>query len=340
MTCDQVRGLVAEGAPLPEEAEGHLAACPGCREVARRWAVVRRELAALREEPEPPFLHPRIMAAVRQAAATPLPWWRRVPRAAWASAGVAAVLVGVLATQGVLRQGGLAPAPTLEAKRETARVDEGGLPPGAAHPLDQQPPQEPRVPAPRGVEVERPAPAVPRPSLPGAGREDTPLAAIAEFAPPQDRDQEGEPPPAPLVVAKALAPAPREEGEVARLHPQPGPGAVGRVTAAAAGEGGAAVRLRAEGVFEQEPAAEAGHPASLPVALLSPSNDRVAVLTLEPAAAPPPSRVWVLILRDDGGVALDGPPAEMLAQLLPRWQRALAGLELPPGRYRVVRLTP
>ena len=340
MTCDQVRGLVAEGATLPEEAEGHLAACPGCRAAARRWAVVRRELAALREEPEPPFLHPRIMAAVRQAAAPALPWWRRVPRAAWASATLAAVLVGVLATQGVLRQGGLAPAPTLEAKRETAIPDQGGLALSTAHPLDQQPPQEPRAQATKAFEVERLAPAAPRPSLSGAGREDTPLAAIAEFAPPQDRDQEGETLPAPPVVAIASAPAPREEGEAARLHPQPGPGAVGRVTAAAAGEGGAAAHLRMESLAEQQPVAEARAPTAVPVALMTPSNDVGATLTLDLAAAPPPSRVWVLILSDDGEVALDGPPAEMLPRLLPRWQRALAGLELPPGRYRAVRMGP
>lgn len=340
MTCDQVLGLVAEGATLPEEGEAHLAACPACREAARRWAVLRRELAALREEPEPPFLHPRIMAAVRQAAASPRPWWRRVPRAAWASAGVAAVLVGVLATQGVLRQGELAPAPTLEAKRETAPAEEGGLPPSAAHVLDQQLPQVSRAQGVGAVEIEPRPPAMAPPSLPSSRREAAPLAAIAEFAPQQDRDQEGEPPPAPPVVAKAVAPAPREESEAARLHPGPGPGAVGRVTAAAAGEREAAARLQVESLAEQQPAAEARAPTAVPVALLTPTNDVAATLTLELAAAPPPSRVWVLTLSDDGGVALDGPLPEMLPQLLPRWQRALAGRELPPGRYRAVRLGP
>ncbi|MEP0775237.1 MAG: hypothetical protein HRF46_12830 [Acidobacteriota bacterium] len=115
---------------------------------------------------------------------------------------------------------------------------------------------------------------------------------------------------------------------------------MGRVTAAAAGERGAAARLRVESFAEQQPAAEARAPTAVPVALLTPANDVAATLTLEPAAAPPRSRVWVLTLSDDGGVALDGPPAEMLPRLLPLWQRALAGLELPPGRYRAVRRGP
>lgn len=338
MTCDQVRGLVAEGARLPEEGEAHLAACSACREAARRWAVLRRELAALREEPEPPFLHPRIMAAVRQATASPQPWWRRVPRAAWACSGVAAVLLGVLVAQAVLRQGGLAPAPTLEARRETAPADRGGLPLSAAHPVDQQPPQEPRAQVVGAVEIEpRPA-AISRPSLPSSRREAAPLAAIAEFAPPQDCDQEGGPPPAPLLVAEAQAPPGGEGGEPVGARAEPAPGAVGEAMVAAAGERRGAARLHPEGVAGHQSAAEARAPTAVPVALLTPANDRVATLTLELAAAPPLSRVWVLTLGDDKAVGLEGPPAGALPQVLPLWQRALAGLELPPGRYRAVRL--
>ncbi len=342
MTCEKVRGLLAEGGGLPEEAEAHLAACPGCQRVAQRWAVLRREFAALAAEPEPPFLHQRIMAAVRQAAAEPLPWWRRVPRAAWASAGVAAVLVvGVLATQGVLRL----PSVQRGAQEEPA--------PQVA------PPPKAQVVAEHGdaSAVERPAKAVARPAGEAARRG---LAG---------------PPPATAAPAANGAvpggefPARQEESfhrPLARSAATPAPGAVTERMAAVDEDDGpreavpalvaAAARAAGDGVRPAAPreemaaaprrrppegmAAATSLPAQVRVVLLAAAGEEACALYLPEAAAPPQRQVWVVVVGEDGRLVLEGPPEDALGELQPVWERAVAGVQLAPGRYRAGRLRP
>lgn len=341
MTCDEMRALLAEGAGLPEEGEAHLAACPDCRAAAQRWAAVRQGLAALREEPPPPFLHPRIMAAVRRAAAPPVPWWRRQPRTAWASAGLAAVLVaGVLATQGVLHLG----------RVERAVMDETApqaAPPGAADVVAEhvempeveaaakglaRPPQES---ARTGVAA--PRPAAPAPTPPGPRREREKVRQGVEMS--RQLRAGLTPPPAPPAATAAPAPGAGEADEMrmAAADASPaGPVAVNEaVRQAAVREGRVAAAPRWRG---QEVAATAASPARIAVALLAASGEEAFALLLDEAAAPPPAQVWVVVIGEDGHTALEGPPEAALAELLPAWQRALAGADLPAGRYRAVRL--
>lgn len=338
MTCAELEALLARQGTAPAEAGEHLLVCPACRARVARWEAARRELAAWRDEASPPFLHARLMAALRQAAAPAVPWWRRLPRTAWAGAGVAAVLVVAVASQGVLRHRAPPPAPTL-ADRETVATGLPELAADTARPPGDQPPLEPPAEAARAVEMELRAAAASRPSLSSPRRADAPPARLDEFAAQQDRDERGVPPPSPL-VAEAPARPTGDGGEPAMGRFEPVPVAEERVMAAAAEVDGAAARLQTKGVAEQQPVASARAPATLPVALLTPANDRVATLILKPAVAPAPSQAWTLILSEDGRVALEGPPAEVLPEILPLWQRALAGLKLAPGRYRVVPLGP
>ena len=323
MTCDQVGRLLAEGTRLPEEAGAHLAGCPDCRAAAQRWAALRQELAALREEPEPPFLHPRIMAAVRQAAAPALPWWRRVPRAAWASATLAAVLVGVLATQGILQPMRIAPrmaeegagrapapaAPQVAAEQvagpEVEPATKARERAGEAAPVASGPPRARQEPRPRRqIDERRQKPPKPPAMEPAAAAAATPGAAAEEVR-----------------AAEAEAMLAAADGGHEALRP------------AAAQASGAAPPWRG-----QETAAAAAPSGPVVVVLLGASGERVGALTLDAGAAPPPNAMWVLEVDREGRVVLEGPPAASLAKLIPAWQRALAGADLPAGRYRAVRL--
>ena len=100
MTCEELRRLLdEEGAASTPEAQAHLAACPDCMLLARRWAEVQGALRGMGQEPAPPFLHARIMAHVRAAEAIPvspnrsfLHGWRAP---AVAALGAAVVIVGL-----------------------------------------------------------------------------------------------------------------------------------------------------------------------------------------------------------------------------------------------------
>jgi len=334
MTCEEVRALLAEGSQLPPEAAAHLAACQKCRAAAQRWAALRREFAAFAAEPEPPFLHQRIMAAVRQAAAQPLPWWRRVPRAAWASAGVAvALVVGVLATQGVLRPGGV---------QRWAREE---LTPQVAPPAHvvAEPREQPWL--------EPVAKTVARPGEDSAGAEATasaPVAPAPEVSGPAvklpattqggsgEREQ---------LAQVVLVPTPPSQGVVG-VDTQPVAEVAAVAAAAPVGREGA----RPAGVREgkaaappwrlQEMAAAPPPPTKIRVVLLAASGEEALALWLAEAMAPPPAQLWSVVVGEDGRVALEGPPPNALGELQPVWERALADAHLPPGRYRVVRPRP
>lgn len=100
MTCEELRHLLDdEGTASTPEARAHLAACPDCMLLARRWAEVQGALRGMGHEPAPPFLHARIMAHVRAAEASPglsrrsfLHGWRAP---AVAALGAAVVIVGL-----------------------------------------------------------------------------------------------------------------------------------------------------------------------------------------------------------------------------------------------------
>ena len=100
MTCEELRRLVdEEGTVSTPEAQAHLAACPECMLLARRWAEVQGALHGMGQEPAPPFLHARIMAHVRSAEEVSarsrrsfLHGWRAP---AVAALGAAVVIVGL-----------------------------------------------------------------------------------------------------------------------------------------------------------------------------------------------------------------------------------------------------
>lgn len=338
MTCDQVGRLLAEGTRLPEEAGAHLAGCPDCRAAAQRWAALRRELAALREEPEPPFLHPRIMAAVRQAAAPALPWWRRVPRAAWASAALAAVLVGVLATQGVLRLASVERSAADEAAGQAAAPGPSEV--VAEHiemPKFEAAAKAPARSAEESVRVGAAVALDGAPTPRGPAREHEKAQARREFS--RQRVEGSAPAQVPPASTVAAAPGAGEADEMRMAAADAslaGPVAMNEaVRPAAAREGRAVAAPRWRG---QEMAAAAAPPTRIVVALLAASGEEAFALLLDEAAAPPPAQVWVVVIGEDGHAVLEGPPEAPLAEVLPAWQRALAGADLPAGRYRAVRL--
>jgi hypothetical protein len=124
MTCEELLRLLDEDGPLGSaEAKAHLHECPECRAAADWWQSARRELHDMREEPTPPFLHARIMAQVRAAAVAPRPWWRAVPRAAWAGPALLGVVLAAAGSYGLwqgMRPDATPLAETAAAKRTTA----------------------------------------------------------------------------------------------------------------------------------------------------------------------------------------------------------------------------
>jgi anti-sigma factor RsiW len=77
------------------EARAHLASCPGCRQAVEQVRALREVLQRTLQpaEPSPAFLR-RLRHSVRQADATR--WRRRLARAAWVSAPLAAAALVVL----------------------------------------------------------------------------------------------------------------------------------------------------------------------------------------------------------------------------------------------------
>lgn len=319
MTCAEVRAALVGDEPLAPVVQAHLVDCPTCRGLAERWQAVRGELATWREEPAPPFLHARLVAAVRRGAGPALPPWRRLPRAAWAGAGLAALLVAVLATQGLLSRFESSPPPargkgelarTAPVALQRAEVAEGPRGDGDLATAGEEAPavaggeEGPQAPPGGPLPTQRAAGVAPAPPPPGA-------AVVA---------------PAPVRAADE-APTPVDKLQFQAAPPKPS----WARPAAGQSEGPARAWLAEEMAAPAPPAGQ------VQVALLAAGGEGAFPLTVAAAAAPPSGQEWVVVVHQDGLVELEGPPAEALAELIPIWQRALASAHLPPGRYRAGR---
>lgn len=327
MTCDELRQRLLADQELPEAARAHLASCHGCRAASERWFAVRAALRTGRSEPPPPFLHARIMAGVRAQPQKAPAWWRRVPQAAWAGTAVAVLIVGVVVTQVVRWPAGpdrAVPLAEFRAPHEAPAVDAAEQPPSIREPDTHELKFSPAPPEPapaqplsrRAVRVEERLPAPPVGHEPEPAREDR--TAVATGSVPAFREAPdfqaatekaaGQPPP-------SMAPG--------SVHPAP-------------------QASRPDGRLERSLESAAGrHPPILVrVALLPEGEDRSVPLELEDTAAPPSGQTWIALLDEVGRVRLEGPFEDDRPRLEQVYQRALAGLNLPPGLHRVIRAQP
>lgn len=94
MNCREVMESLREGCPLDAAARRHLSTCATCAGEETFWRQVRGALP--RTPPPPPFLHARIMAAIRAEARErdeSRPWFQLLWVRRWALPAAAAALV-------------------------------------------------------------------------------------------------------------------------------------------------------------------------------------------------------------------------------------------------------
>jgi hypothetical protein len=335
MKCEEFLRLLDAGAPVTTDAAAaHLAQCADCRRRLEHVEAAQRELAAMRDEAPPPFLHARVMAHVRAERRAPRRWWNVALRPVWA--GAALVVLLLVAVSGV-------------------RIYEWLRPAGRVGPSEKTPTRVSSYQAPQpspALEVQRSAPA------PAAGAVGGPVATTAGNG--------GVPP---LPKAKAIAPARREfapappEQRIAAAQPAASPAGI---EAPAQGgpplglatdrmeEGRGATGSLAAGARLASPAlpAVSAPPARLGataassgasygvVCELRPAGGGEAVRgLLPPAATPPPKVEWHVVVAADGNVAVTDAAGDAIAAAAQPVAGFVGAHHLPAGSYLLRRVT-
>lgn len=329
MRCeDFLKLLDGDGAAPTPEAAAHAESCLSCGAALARWNAARRELRALADEPAPPFLSARVMAAVRAEVAG-----RQRPAAAvarWrlhllpALALLVTASLGAWALRLALRGG----APVQEARAVTAAADNGRrdvAPPALADRAAQ---------APAGaLEKQAPAPAAPRRRAAlKAERSEQSSAVPAQapgFAP--------EPAAAPVGESDARIEPPRLAG-----------GAVGGVLAAAPAAARSAPAAAKNATAGRDAGLEKGAAVGLDeikartggaVTVRLTAADGATVLdgSVDAGAAPPPGTWWRVRVNGEGGLALLDADGRDIGSEHPDTLAFLHARRLSSGEYRLSR---
>ncbi len=250
MTCNEIKNLLPahlEDLLSPEEregVEGHLAACPSCRQALadlKKWEEV---LHGLEEVEPPPFFEQRIMSRVREAAGQKQgflrklfsPWYIKVPIQALATLLIA-VLGFYVYQQGEpeMKQMAPLPLPVMESGKGKIAAESLGAP--AASSIATHARKAPAAPPPgrdgqhfaatpveNGGKADRlvNSQAPSREGLPPVAKSDIPVTA------PRKKD-------VPQVRAEALGKAPSEQkGKASQADAGAGSGETGKLTYAPA----------------------------------------------------------------------------------------------------------
>ena len=356
MRCEEfLRELDESGRITSPAARAHADGCPACARAAESWQAVRGELRAMGGEAPPPFLHARVMAHVRAEAKIQdrLPWWARVPRWAWASQALALLLGVTLAGWGlwhvrasrnaadavVAEKEG--PAASQDLQKGAPGEDRGRLVAPAEAPSDRPAARESQAAAPpparKALRVKPQPPAVPVAAAPQA-------VGGAEYDGVSGGVPGGVPGPEPVVAEKQAAgePAAKDErvfAEEMRVAEERPVVDGKRDQAAAAGAPAAsdagmpvlgAAKSKILPVRRERPV--------LPcLATRIDAPGRVA-FWLTDDLAPQPGDAIAFEVRPDGAIVLatardrEQAQADVLAA-------RLRAMRLPPGRYRLTRVT-
>jgi negative regulator of sigma E activity len=364
MTCAELERCLDEDRTIDTpEAAAHLATCAECRRAVERWRAVRSELRSMASEPDPPFLHTRVMAHVRAEGqrAPGRTFW--LLRPVWAAPALAVLFIGVVAGLGVWRAQRETPsAPAAEVAEVV--VAQGARPHAEAS--ASEPPTFLKKDAPLQRERRVAPSAAPgrleldsRSSGDAAGGAATPQAINEGFAP-EPRPPATPAAPQPSGVSAASAAPPPARKAAAAGHDE----AKTRASESAPGPSSQveeALPQEAPRDAERQDVAVGVRCALIPI---EGTPGDVRRLTLPASWAPPASVGWVLDVTPEGSVhpslrvekeqakeqddavralgyladekskterAADGAaPASSLAS-------ALRSAHLPPGRYRLIR---
>ncbi len=357
MSCEELLRLLDEDGDITStEAREHLASCPSCAAAVARATAVRRELAAMASEVPPPFLHVRIMAHVRSKARAP----ERARARRWrlALAPVVAVVVFTVVVVG----GG-----SLWLLKEKVSRSELGVPSPASRVAEVAAKAAPAEPVAKG----QAAPEAPGAKDKGVADAEGKLdqqAVAPQLLPPQPVPRlEGPTAPSSVPVADEwrqehqrrsqvtgalppAAPAPLATAERERasdLAAEPSPGLGG----APEREQPDADRAGSEESAKKEVAAAAGgattqtlqaspgrRSAQTECTVWSETGVKVRRLVLPDILAPLAGQDTSFTVLTDGSVRLDeGDGQDEPRVAAGSLERELAGLELPPGRYRLAR---
>lgn len=343
MSCEEIRTMIdREGALVTGEALAHVHDCPDCAETWRRWQEVQRGLKAFGEEETPAFLHTRIMAHVRDAEAQETQKkgsWLFGLKKVWAGPILVLFLGALLGGYGLVqvfhskRPEAQAPAAAKEGPTGKAKKDmeqQKSTAPGAGF-ADKRA-AVPQLPP---VQVEAPSkPAEPAPAMqPGTERGET--SAKEERA------------------DELFAPSPAAAGPPSSAPHQT---LASRSASEEKGEGAAAGNLAVRRQDAPEDRQKTGEASSLYAQAEPPSSDSAAAevvctlssasgpgpyitLQLPPQAAPPSGGVWTLQVTDEGGVRIQDALGKTLSAPVPTVAAVVRPLHVPPGSYRLKRIS-
>ena len=326
MTCDDIQAMLdREGGLTTGEARDHVHQCPACQEAWARWQAVQRELRAMGEEETPPFLHTRLMAHLQSAAheGDRKGAWMFGLNKIWAGPIFVLFLGLLLGGFGLVQMlKPKVPAPAAEVSKrpvhQEARAakgepsgDEGRT---SAKSLNL-PTSEP-APSPAPPEIQHDFAGLAAP--PVVSEQSRAREAPSLFAPAPAQETAGQEP------YRPLSNRPAEASQEGRIEAAPDPGATSRAA-------------RAE---MAAPPSEDQAPASV-VCTLSPLSGPGPFISLQlPSEASPPSGgIWTILLSPGGALRVQDVQGKAVTAPERILQEIIHPLHIPPGSYRLKRIS-
>lgn len=321
MTCEEfLKALDEERLETEPSYTAHAQACEDCRAALARWEAVRKQFAAMGEEPAPPFLHTRIMAHVNAAEPEGRPFAFLsvlLSRNRWA-ASLAALFIGALL-------GGAGIWQILKPRSSTTP-----LPPPEARSVESLPLEEAQR-----KSAEMPEPRETRDEAPAAKNAGGPAAPAA--VPPAGSlfQRSGDAPAAPSQPSEAAADLP--VGEL-RMKGAAHPGAPGPSRAPDQPTNEPVGQEREALAASPRPDAPPDEARQAVVCMIRPEGGGATkVIQIGADIAPPPGAPWTMVVQGGGAFyLLDANDKPLRPDM--RLVNELAGLNLPPGRYALRRV--
>ncbi len=326
MTCDDIQAMLdREGGLTTGEARDHVHECPACQDAWARWQAVQRELRAMGEEETPPFLHTRLMAHVQSAAHAEQgkSAWLFGLKRIWAGPLFVlflGILLGGFGLLQMLKPKFSAPPAPLSQRQAISKAKAGPVEPSKDEARTSAkapgfPPSELASPA-APPEARREPAGLAAP--PAVSEESKAREAPSLFAPAPAQETAGQEPYRPLSNRPAAA-SPEGGAEAA-----PDPGAPSRAA-------------RAE---MAAPQSEDQAPAEV-VCTLSPLSGPGPFISLQlPSEASPPSGgIWTIILSPGGALRVQDVQGKAVTAPERILQEIIHPLHIPPGSYRLKRIS-